>query len=1129
MTPGWWHRRLGLVRVLLACALAALLTPPWPALAVEPVCFTSPNPADVSFGQAPQAVALGDLNNDGKLDLVVATAASSLKFVAILLGQGNGTFVLTSSFSDTDPSSTPKAIALGDFNNDGRLDVAAVFQSQLPASSYVVVGRGNGAGAFTTTTTVTVGASADSIAVGDVNNDGKLDFVVSNSVSNDVSIRLGVGTGGFTTPSPPAPAEVGVDTSPQSVALGDFDNDGKLDLVTANGIGTASVRFGAGDGTFGGGSDPTLPQPGRAVAVGDFSNNGRPDIALAMASTSGSPHLLAVYLGLAGGTFISGPTVDPGGTPTALAEGDFNNDGKLDVITVMTNSKAAIRLGVGNGSFATPPPSDVSIGSLPTSVAVGDLNNDGRLDFVAANSASNTVSIRLSCLDAAPVVTVPGDQSLGEDTTLTFSSSGGNAISVADPALGTNPAKVTISVAHGSLTLNGISGLGFTVGNGTANPTMTFTGSLSSVNAALNGLSYKPAQDFNGTDQLTISMDDQGQNASGVPKVAGGSVKLTVTPQNDPPTAVADSYSVVAGQTLNVDIAHGVLANDTDIDSPPAAITVSQFTSPGHGLLVTIHPDGSFIYQPAAGFAGPDSFTYKAFDGSDASAFATVTITVTNIAPTAGNDSYGVTAGTTLTVDAAHGVLANDVDPDGQPLSASKQTDPAHGTLTAFNTDGSFSYQPAAGYSGPDSFTYTASDGVAQSGAVTVTLGVGNTAPVAGADSYSITTGTTLTVDTAHGVLANDSDAEGQMLSAVKQTDPAHGTLTTFNADGSFTYQPVAGYTGPDSFTYKASDGVAQSSATTVSLSVGNLAPIAGADSYTVVAGTTLTVNAPGVLGNDVDPDAPTLTASKQSDPTHGVLTFNASGGFSYTPAVGFTGTDSFTYKASDGIAQSQTATATILVTAAPIVPVSVNSPPTAVNDSYTITAGAALTVNAPGLLANDTDPDSPVLTAARIAGPQHGALDLKADGSFTYLPHADFFGTDTFTYRASDGTAQSSVATVTITVTASQCGPRPKMRPTPRADAGALQVHLESAGTPLLNNNPIRQITFGTLQNARVLVNGQPIVSGQVITLPVNTFALDFTVERVTPGQATTVPFTVVDGCGEWPTFVGGGTGAGF
>ena len=201
----------------------------------------------------------------------------------------------------------------------------------------------------------------------------------------------------------------------------------------------------------------------------------------------------------------------------------------------------------------------------------------------------------------------------------------------------------------------------------------------------------------------------------------------------------------------------------------------------------------------------------------------------------------------------------------------------------------------------------------------------------------------------------------------------------------------------------------------------------------------------------------------------------------------------------------------------------------TAANDSYTTAAVTTLTVEAPGLLSNDVLAGSSPMTAVRVDGPAHGSLTLNPNGSFTYVPNADYFGTDSFTYRVSDGATQSNVATVIVTVTPSQCGPRPKVQASPVVGGSKLQVHIGTTATPTQQNNPLTVLKFGAFQNAKVTLNGQPIASGQNVTMPPNTYAVDFTVERVTAGQATTVPLTVVDACGEWPTFVGGGTGAGF
>src|SRR5213075_604843 len=520
--------------------------------------------------------------------------------------------------------------------------------------------------------------------------------------------------------------------------------------------------------------------------------------------------------------------------------------------------------------------------------------------------------------------------------------------------------------------------------------------------------SYLPALNFNGVDTFTYKASD-GQAQSGI-----ATATITVTPVNDAPVAANDdSYTTPEDTQLTV-IAPGVLANDSDVDSDP--LSTILVTGPSHGTL-TLNGDGSFSYVPALNFNGIDTFTYKATDGQAQSGIATATITVTpvNDTPVAANDdSYTTPEDTQLTV-AAPGVLANDSDVDGDALSAVLATGPSHGTLT-LNGDGSLVYMPALNFNGIDSFTYRASDGQAQSGIATVTITVTpiNDAPVAANDdSYTTPEDTQLTV-AAPGVLANDSDVDGDALSAVLATGPSHGTLT-LNSDGSLVYMPAPNFNGVDSFTYRASDGQAQSGIATVTITVTpiNDAPVAANDdSYTTPEDTQLTVSAPGVLANDGDVDADALSAVLATGPSHGTLTLNSDGSLVYLPALNFNGIDSFTYRASDGQAQSGIATVTITVTP-------INDAPVAANDdSYTTPEDTQLTVAAPGVLANDSDVDGDALSAVLATGPSHGTLTLNGDGSLVYMPALNYNGIDSFTYRASDGQAQSGIATVTITVT---------------------------------------------------------------------------------------------------------------
>ncbi len=179
---------------------------------------------------------------------------------------------------------------------------------------------------------------------------------------------------------------------------------------------------------------------------------------------------------------------------------------------------------------------------------------------------------------------------------------------------------------------------------------------------------------------------------------------------------------------------------------------------------------------------------------------------------------------------------------------------------------------------------------------------------------------------------------------------------------------------------------------------------------------------APGVLGNDGDPDGDAITAILDSIPLHGTLVLNTNGSFSYTPGESFAGQDSFTYHASDGQAASNVATVTIILSEPADQPApptgEPNQPPTAANDRYKLKNDTVLEVaTGPGVLKNDTDPDGDPITAVLEVAPAHGTLTLNPDGSFTYTPEEGFSGEDSFTYYVTDGADRSEAATVTIEV----------------------------------------------------------------------------------------------------------------
>ena len=515
---------------------------------------------------------------------------------------------------------------------------------------------------------------------------------------------------------------------------------------------------------------------------------------------------------------------------------------------------------------------------------------------------------------------------------------------------------------------------------------------------------YTPTPGFRGVDTFSYKAND-GQLDSNV-----ATVTITVTPGNSRPAATDDSYDATEDTPFTMP-APGVLSNDTDADGDP--LTAALASGPAHGA-VTFNANGSFTYTPATNYNGTDSFTYTASDGRLTSSPATVSLTIApaNDPPVAVVDSYSGSEDTTLTMSASNGVLANDQDVDGDSLSATLFSGPAHGSLT-LNSDGSFIYTPDGNYNGPDSFTYTASDGMATSDPATVSLTISgvNDPPVAIDDAYSTNEDTNLTVAAGSGVLANDTDFESDPLTAGFVSGPAHGTLT-LNVNGSFSYTPAANWSGTDSFTYKANDGIADSNVATVTITVNpaNDAPVAAGDAYSVTEDGTLDVPAPGVLDNDTDAEGDSLTAALVAGPAHGTVTFNADGSFTYTPTTNYNGSDSFTYKANDDSLDSNVATVSLTVTP-------VNDPPTAAADAYSTKEDTTLSINAPGVLANDTDIDGDTLSAILVSGPVHGTVALNANGSLSYTPAANWSGTDSFTYKVNDGTADSNAATVTITV----------------------------------------------------------------------------------------------------------------
>jgi FG-GAP-like repeat len=332
-------------------------------------------------GALPFSVATGDMNGDGKLDLAVADF-TMFSDVWILLGNGDGTFggTVGSSLSGATGS---QWVTMGDFNGDGKLDLALANGCNIgPAIGDVTVLLGNGDGTLMAASCY--GTSADgesvSIATGDFNADGKVDLAVAGNTGVEVLIGNGDGTFG-------AAVSYGDFESASSVTAADLNGDGKLDLAVTDSEGNdVSVLLGNGDGTFmetvpyGTGAAPS------SVTSGDFNGDGTLD--LAVADSLGTA--VSVLLGTGTGSFATAVSYAAGGRSVTAA--DFNGDGKLDIAT----DDVAVLLGNGDGTFQAA--ADYGAGTGPRSVATGDFNGDGLPDLGVAGGPADhgTVSVLLN-------------------------------------------------------------------------------------------------------------------------------------------------------------------------------------------------------------------------------------------------------------------------------------------------------------------------------------------------------------------------------------------------------------------------------------------------------------------------------------------------------------------------------------------------------------------------------------------------------------------------------------------------------------------------------------------------------------------------------------------------------------
>ena len=571
---------------------------------------------------------------------------------------------------------------------------------------------------------------------------------------------------------------------------------------------------------------------------------------------------------------------------------------------------------------------------------------------------------------------------------------------------------VTVSEEAGTatftVTLSGPSGLPITVNFATASGTATSGADFSPTSGTLTFAPGVVSQTIN----VPILNDAVFENSETFNVVLSNATNTTIADStgigtilddrvidNGPPIAQNDAATTPEDTAVTLP----VLTNDSDPDSD--TLTVTTATVPAAQGIVAINPDNTLRFTPAPNFTGAAMINYTIADGNGgtASAIATVTITSVNDAPVATNDSATTPAERPITID----ILANDSDPENNPLTVTTATLVDGRGTVVINPDGTIEFTPAPGFTGSASVVYTISDGQGGTATATVTIRV-DALPIATDDFASTTPGVAKLIP----VLVNDIDPEGLPLTVIDATIlPSQGTFT-ITPQNELLFTPAAGVVGTVAGTYTIRDEAGNIATANVTITISQTPapqpPVAVSDSASTVQQTPVTIP---VLQNDSDPAGGTLTVIAATVPaSEGTVVINPNGTLTFTAAAGFEGTATVSYTIQNPAGATASAPAVIQVAGG-------NAPPNARPDSATAASGVPKVVR---LLVNDTDPDGdPLTVVSATVPPAQGTVQVNPDNTVTFTSAAGFTGTAVISYRISDGNGGTSNSTVSIAVSA--------------------------------------------------------------------------------------------------------------
>ncbi|MFH0797678.1 MAG: FG-GAP-like repeat-containing protein [Candidatus Omnitrophota bacterium] len=692
-----------------------------------------------SVGNYPVSVTTGDFNRDGKTDLAVANYNSDN--VSILLGVGDGTFGAATNYN---AGSSPYSVTAGDFNGDGKDDLAVVNSG----SDNVSILSGAGDGTFGAATNYSAGTSPLSVTAGDFNGDGKDDLAVANYFGANVSILLGAGDGTFE-----AATNYNAGSGPGSVTAGDFNGDGKPDLAVANSdsanvsILINTTTF-AASGTFGGAVNYNVGTYPLSVTTEDFNRDGKTDLAVANFDSDN----VSILSGVGDGTFEAATNYSVGSVPVSVTAGDFNRDGKTDLaVANYFGANVSILLGAGDGTFGAA--TNYSVGDGPVSVTTGDFNRDGKTDLAVANSESDNVSI----------LSGVGDGTFGAATNYSVGS-------------------VPVSVTAGDFNRDGKTDLA--VAN--------FNSANVSILSGVGDGTFGAATNYNvGTSPFSVTAGDfnrDGKTDLAVANVDSANVSI-LSGVGDGTFGAATNYSV---GTSPASVTAGDFNRDGKTDLAVAnsgSANVSILSGVGDGTFeaATNYSVGTSPYSVTAGDFNRDGKTDLAVANAESANVSILLNKVFVITASAGSNgsiapsgavsvNYGASQTFTITPDTGYQVADVLVDSVSQ------------GAVTSYTfTNVTANHTISASFA-INTYTITASAGsngsIAPSGAVSVNYGASQAFTITPATGYQVA-----------DVLV-DSVSQGAVTSYTFTTVTANHTISASFAINTYTITASAGSNG---------------------------------------------------------------------------------------------------------------------------------------------------------------------------------------------------------------------------------------------------------------------------------------------------------------------------------------------